>query len=259
MSLLWLKFKNGVFVMLKDLVIPVFTSFFKDHFQLNVLVEEVPAINPLFMVSIEEDRKKKHLLIIYVNERKGILPILNIYHYDGDGEAYLREMVQKAKRSPEHYTRLLDIFSRVNDKLSVFKIDYAKQEDEIWTLFSSDRVNTVNEFNKLSGESIARFKSSLGSTSISHDFVFTIYDDELYLDLRLEYAVAFKDKILSSHPQLLATNPNFYIDLEKEIYNTTKANIINRVRQRLKETLDPKSVSDADIVRYVQLLEMEKI
>lgn len=259
MSSLWLKFNNGVFVMLKDLVIPVFTAFFKEHFQVDVLVEEVPAINPLFMISIEEGRMKKHLLMIYVNDRKGILPILNVYHYDGDGEIYLRDMIQKAKRTPEHYTRLLDIFTRVNDKLSVFKIDYAKQEDEIWTLFSSDRVNTVNDFNKLSGEYVAKFKSSLGSTSIRHDVVFTIHEGELYLDLRLEYAVAFKDKILSSHPQLLANNPEFYVDLEKEIYNTTKANIINKVRQRLKETLDPKTVTDEDIVRYVQLLEMDKI
>lgn len=245
--------------MLKDLVIPVFTSFFKEHFQVDVLVEEIPAINPLFMVSIEESLKKKHLLIIYVNDRKGILPILNVYHYDGDGETYLRQMVQNAKRTQGHYTRLLDIFTRVNDKLSVFKTDYSTPEDKIWTMFSSDRVNTVNEFNKLSGDYIAAFKSPLGSTVISHDFVFTIYDGELYLDLRLEYAVAFTDKILSSHPQLLANNPNFYIDLEKEIYNMTKANIINRVRQRLKEKLDPKTISDEDIVRYVQLLEMDKI
>lgn len=259
MSSLWLKFNNGVFVMLKDLVIPVFTAFFKEHFNVDVLVEEVPAINPLFMVSIEEGRNKKHLLIIYVNDRKGILPILNVYHYDGDGEIYLRDMVKKAKRTPEHYTRVLDIFARVNDKLSVFKTEYVKKEDEIWTLFSSDRVNTVNEFNKLSGEDIAHFKSSIGSTSIRHDVVFTIYEGELYLDLRLAYSVAFKDKILSSHPQLLANNPDFYSDLEKEIYNTIKANIINKVRQRLKETLDPKTVADEDIVRYVHLLEMEKI
>ncbi len=84
--------------MLKDTIKPVFTKFFKEHFMVDVIVEEVPAVNPVFMVKTYDGKKEKHLLIIYVNDRVGNLPILNIYHYDGDGETYLREMIIKAKR-----------------------------------------------------------------------------------------------------------------------------------------------------------------
>lgn len=38
-----------------------------------------------------------------------------------------------------------------------------------------------------------------------------------------------------------------------------KSSIINRIRQNLNITLNLKEVSDEDIVRYVQVLEMSKI
>jgi hypothetical protein len=261
MFLIWQKFKlnDGVTDMLKKLIIPVFTKFFKEHFSVDVVVEEVPAVNPVFTVSIYNGNKKQHLLIIYINDRQGILPILNVYHYDGEGEIYLREMVKKAKRVDSHYTRIIKMFENIHEQLSLFKTTKLESEDNIFNLFTSDRVNRVNDFNKLSGTDIAKFTSVLGLTTIRHDCVFTIYNKELYLDLRLNCSVNFSDKLISSHPQLLENNPSYYNDLEKGLYNLSRSSIINRIRQNLKITLNPQEVLDEDIVRYVQLLEMNKI
>jgi hypothetical protein len=249
--------------MLKDLIIPVFTKFFKEHFMVDVVVEEVPAVNPVFTVSIYNGHKKQHLLIIYINDRQGILPILNVYHYDGQGEIYLRDMVKKAKRVDSHYTRIIKVFENIHEQLSLFKATKLESEDTIFNLFTSDRVNRVNDFNKLSGSIIAEFnkgfQSGLGLASIRHDCVFTIYNEELYLDLRLNCSVNFSEKIISSHPQLFHNNPSYYDDIEKGLYNLSRSFIINKIRQNLKITLDPKEVLDEDIVRYVQLLEMNKI
>lgn len=245
--------------MLKDSIIPVFTKFFKDHFMVDVIVEEVPAVSPLFTVKICDGKREQHLLIIYVNDRSGNLPILNVYHYDGDGETYLREMMKKAKRADDHYARVHNMFKSVHEKIAVFKMTQNEPEENIFDFFKSYRVNNVNDFNKLCGSRITEFKSGLGSTSISHDFVFTIYKGELHLDLRFVYSVSYSDKIISSHPQLLANNPSYYEDLEKELYHSSRVSIINKIRQNLKITLNPKEVLDEDIVRYVQVLEMTKI
>lgn len=245
--------------MLKDTIKPVFTKFFKEHFMVDVIVEEVPSINPVFMVKTYDGKKEKHLLIIYVNDRVGNLPILNIYHYDGDGETYLREMIIKAKRHHEHYKNIHDIFGRIHEKLGVFKIHKITPEKNILNLFTTNRVNSVNDFNKLSGRHITEFKSILGISSIRHDVVFTIYDDELYLDLQLTYSISYTDKIISSHPQLLANRPTYYDDVEKEVYQLSRVSIITKIRQNLKIILNSKEVLDEDLIRYVQLLEMTKI
>lgn len=241
---------------LKKSIISVFTKFFKEHFMVDVVVEAASIVNPVFMVSTYNGNKKNHLLIIYINDRQDIL---NIYHYNGEGEFYLREMVKKAKRVDSHYSRIIKMFGNIHEKLSLFNITKLETEDNIFNLFRSQRVNKTNDFNKLSGTYIAEFTSVLGLSTIRHDCVFTIYNQDLYIDLQLNFSINFSNKIISSHPQFLANNPFFYDDLEKGLYNFLKSSIINRIRQNLNITLNPKEVSDEDIVRYVQVLEMSKI
>lgn len=244
--------------MLKDEIIPVFTTFFKEHFLIDVVVEEMPAISPIFKVSTYNGTVKKHLIIIYVDDRRGHLPLLNIYHYDG-AEHYLVDMLKQARRDPDHYTKVRSMFERVHAQLGIFNMIKFEKEDDIFDLFKSSRVNSINDFNQLTGHPIAAFQSCLAETVIEPYFVFTIYEHELHVDLRLNYSVGFYSHMVSSHPQLLADKPSLYEDFEKELYHSSRASIINKIRQKLNITLNPKSVEDEEIVRYVQVLEMEKI
>lgn len=241
-----------------DLIKPIFTAFFKDKMQIDVIVEEIEGINPVFTVSTYEDRRKKHLLIIYVNARKGALPILNIYHYDDDSR-YLLSTIVHAHQSEEHYNKVRGIFESIHKKLGVFNIKRFEDKNSILQFFTSYSMNTVDNFKKLSGSTIAEFTSGIGTSSIRPCYSFTIYEEELHLDFRFIYSVDYTDKIISSHPQLLANNPNYYADIEKELYNTSRKTIIAKVRQKLHIVLDPLSITDEDLARYVNLLEMQKI
>ena len=244
--------------MLKDNVIPVLTRFFKDHFNMDVVVDNMPAINPTFTVSHHDGKQMVQLFIVYTNERSGILPVLNIYHYEESTKQML-DIMRYAKRDVNHYSKVFQIFTDVKQKFNIHNAIEIIPEHRLFNAFKSMKFNDVNEFKKMNGTLLARVDFGLVDTAIFPEHVFTIYNNELHLDLRFRYSVDYSDRIISSHPALLANNENFYINLEKEIYNVVRSSTISKIRSELKIALDPKTITDEDLVRYIQLAAMANI
>lgn len=244
--------------MLKDNVIPVLTKFFKSHLNMDVVVENMPAINPTFTVSHHDGKQMVQLFIVYTNERAGILPVLNIYHYDESAKQML-DVMRYAKRSVEHYSKVFQIFTDVKQTFNGQGSLEIMPEQNLFNAFKSVRFNDVNKFNKMMGDLLARVDFGLLQTYIYPECVFTICENELHLDLRFRYSIEYSDRIISSHPLLLANNENFYIDLEKELYNIVRSSTISKIRGELKMVLDPKTTTDEELVRYIQLVAMAKI
>lgn len=244
--------------MLKDNVIPVLTKFFKSHLNMDVVVENMPAINPTFTVSHHNGKKMIQLFIVYTNERVDSLPILNIYHYEESSKLML-DVMKHAKRSVDHYSKVFQIFTGVQKIFNDNKPIEMVPEENLFSAFKSVRVNDVNDFNKMTGDLLARVEFGLFNTYIYPECVFTIYENELCLDMRFRHAIEYSDRIISSHPVVLANNENFYINLEKEVYNLVRSTTISKIRRELKIEFDSKTITDEEIVRYIQLVAMAKI
>jgi hypothetical protein len=245
---------------MKDLIIPVFTKFFKTHFDLDVMVEPVPAISPVFMVCAYIGGVKKHLLIVYVSERKGTLPILNVYSYEDP--YYLNETIKKAKQATTHFSNIMNIFENINKRINLFQFIKKAEENKVVTNLEFEKVNSSSELMNAYRGFVAHLRSPIGHIFFYPRFKFTIYENELYLDLRISFDFAHVEKVFSSHPQLFVNVPDNYINIEKEIYSICKKEISAKLRNSLKIIITPdelKSMSDTEWARYVTLLGMTSI